>query len=104
MFGHHGQSQHKLIFHQYSNAHVVAGQHALYVIVGSQDFSFAGHQFQPRFEPQRQVDIAETTLALQTHTAIHLKFKFRFTPIVDCAGQDEIDARTRTAGLREPGH
>jgi len=104
MLGRHGQSQYNLIFHQCRNAHRAPGQHAIHVIVGGQDFRFAGCQFQPRFEPQRQVDIAEATLALQTHRAIHRKFEPRFTTIVDFAGQDEFDGRTGTAGLREPGH
>ena len=101
MLGYHGQCQYKLIFHQNRNAHVAAGYHALYVIVGGQYFGFARCQFQARFKPERQVDVTETTLALHAYTAIHGQPELGFIPLVDFAGQDKIEVRARTAGLRE---
>ena len=102
MLRHHGQSQYKFIFHQRRNAHVAAGHHPFYVIVGGQEFSLACCEFQPRFKLERQVHITETTLTFQAHTTIHSQPEPGFAPLVDFAGKDEIKDRAQTTGLGEP--
>lgn len=102
MFGYHGQSQYNLIFHQNCNIHVAPCHGAFYVIVGRHDFSFAGCELKLRFKLKRDIHTAETTLALQAHTAIHGQPEFGFAALVDFAGEDEIEERARAAELGEP--
>ncbi len=102
MFGYHGQSQYKLIFHQNRNIHVARRHNPFYIIIGRQNVVFAGCELQLRFKPKRKIHIAETTLALQAHTPSHAQPDFGFAALVDPAGEDEIEDRSRTTGLGEP--